>query len=1121
MAKIKLKTSEKVAPMIYAYTTPGVVYHDGWTKIGYTERDVDTRIREQTQTVDIKAHKEWQDLAIFSDGKTRFTDKEFHSYLAKNDIQRKDPQPDSEGCPEWFYISGDESYALFGKFRRDQGVLQTLGVIPYVLRHEQKKAVQQTKDYFLDNSHKAECLWNAKPRFGKTLSTYDLCKALPDINKILIVTNRPAIANSWYDDYVKFLGTESGYYFVSNVDGLKDKKYVLSREKYLDMIAVPNHKGCIEFVSLQDLKGSIYFGGMFDKLKEVSDLEWDILIIDEAHEGVDTYKTDVAFDHIKRRYTLHLSGTPFKALANDKFPPKAIYNWTYADEQKAKHEWDATNEEENPYANLPQLNLLTYKMSDIIRDKVEQGADFDNDGQNEAFCWDLNEFFDTNASGEFIHGDAVDKFLDALTKQEKFPFSTDDLRKELKHTLWLLKYVSSAKALAKKLQNHEVFKNYTVVLAAGDGRIDNEGNPDDLYEFDKNLKNSYDKVVNAIKHNDRTITISVGQLTTGITIPQWTAVMMLSNVKSPALYMQSAFRAQNPCLFNEGGESCRKQNAYVFDFDPARTLTIVEEFANDLLSDTANGRGDSDTRKQHVRELLNFFPVYGEDDEGEMIELDAEKVLSIPRAIHAKEVVRRGFMSNFLFQNVGNIFNAPKEVLNILQKFEPVREPIGIKKETKDELNIDKDGNVSIPEEQIIGTANDVFGEKIYGDIEQSLIDTVATIQKENENSHKKDEKLNALLEAFHTNITDTLVKTAKDNYGGNLSKSTQQALVRKINTTADTFVKKQYGNYQINSNKLENERYKEIENSKQAGNVHRIAEINTKFDEKKKEIEQNFMSSIQSEVKNVIDNAGRTIVEAVETDKNEKQRYSLMENVRDHLRGFSRTIPSFLMAYGDENTTLENFDNIIPDEVFKEVTSISLDDFRKLRDGFDFIDENGGRNHYNGFFDSIVFNDSIKEFLKKKEELSNYFDDTSKEDIFDYIPPQKTNQIFTPKKVVKEMVDNLEKENPGCFDDQNHTFIDLYMKSGLYITEIVKRLFRSEKMKVLYPDEKVRLNHIFEKQVYGLAPTEIIYRIASTFILGFSKEITINKHNLRKFDALPDAQSGTLESKLDKIFNQ
>lgn len=278
-------------------------------------------------------------------------------------------------------------------------------------------------------------------------------------------------------------------------------------------------------------------------------------------------------------------------------------------------------------------------------------------------------------------------------------------------------------------------------------------------------------------------------------------------------------------------------------------------------------------------------------------------------------------------------------------------------------------------------------------------------------------------------------------------------------------------------------------------------------------------MSSIQSEVKNVIDNAGRTIVDVVETDKKEKQKDSLMDNVRDHLRGFSRTIPSFLMAYGDENTTLENFDQIIPNKVFKEVTSISLDDFRKLRDGFDYVDENGENKHYNGFFDSVVFNDSIKEFLKKKQDLANYFDDNSKEDIFDYIPPQKTNQIFTPKKVVKEMVDNLEKENPGCYDDPNHTFIDLYMKSGLYIAEIVKKLYRSSNMKKLYPNDADRLSHIFAKQVYGLAPTEIIYRIAKSFILGFSKDIKIDKHNLKQFDSLPFAQDGTLEQKLDEVF--
>jgi len=1121
MAKINVKTAQPVIPMIYAYTTPGIVYHDGWTKIGYTERDVDLRIKEQTQTANIIAKKEWQDIAIFFDGKTRFTDKEFHAYLSKNDIERKEPQPDSEGCPEWFKISGEQSHYLFFKFRSDMGILQSLNAIPYNLRNEQKQAVTKTCDYFLANDN-AEYLWNAKPRFGKTLSAYDLCIKLK-AEKVLIVTNRPAIANSWYDDYVKFLGTQSNYYFVSNVDALKEKKYVLSRDKYQKYVLdTAEPKGCIEFVSLQDLKGSIHFGGYFDKLGEVAELEWDVLIIDEAHEGVDTYKTDIAFDKIKRKFTLHLSGTPFKALANEKFPESAIFNWTYADEQEAKKNWDAACEEENPYANLPQLNLFTYKMSDIVLDRAIQGADFNEDGENEAFCWDFNEFFVTNASGNFVHDKEVDRFLDALTTQEKFPFSTEELRSELNHTLWLLKYVSSAKALARKLNAHPVFgKNYKVVLAAGDGKVDNEGNFTD--KNDEPIKKSYDKVVDAIKNNAKTITISVGQLTTGITIPEWTAVMMLSNVKSPALYMQAAFRAQNPCLFNINGEQFRKKNCYVFDFDPARTLTIVEEFANDLLADTANGKGDSDMRKQNVRELLNFFPVYAEDADGEMIELDAEKVLSIPRAIHAKEVVRRGFMSNFLFQNIGNIFNAPQEVLDIIQKFEPVNEPVGVNPETKGDLNIDDSGNVSIPNETVIGIASDIFGEKLYGEIADELVSVVEDIQAETQNKpkSKKDEMLDRLLDAFHTGITDSLVQTASENYGGELSRSTQQSLIRKINSTADTFVKKQYGDLQIKANTLENERKKAKDAAISSGELGTVADIDRHFDEKKKAIQSEFLENIQEQVKTVIDNAGKTIVEAVETDKQEKKKNEIEDNIRNHLRGFSRTIPSFIMAYGDENTTLENFDKIIPDEVFKEVTSISLDEFRQLRDGFDFDDENGNTQHYNGFFDSVVFDDSIKEFLRLKVKLANYFEDEQTEDIFDYIPPQKTNQIFTPKKVVRKMVDALETENPGCFDNPDNTFADLYMKSGLYITEIVKRLFRSEKMKSLYPDEAERLNHIFAKQVYGCAPTEIIYRIAMAFILGFSDEIEIRGNNLRMLDTLPYAQNGTLEQKLDEIFNK
>lgn len=557
-----IQTAKDVVPMIYAYTTPEIARHDGWVKIGYTERDVETRIQEQAHTIDAKVQLEWRGNALYEDGSGEcFKDTDFHAYLRKLGIEQ---DPDANN--EWFHITGPDSRLKFFDFKENRGQMTDFPtVIPYKLRQEQEDAVAQTLAY--REAHKnGEFLWNAKPRFGKTLSVYDFCKKA-GARTVLIVTNRPAIANSWYEDYTKFLGRESGYVFVSEVEGLKGKPGVLTRSEYQHLVIDLDDEEdgkCIEFVSLQDMKGSKYFSSHgIDKLREVADMDWDVLVIDEAHEGVDTYKTDVAFDHIKRHFTLHLSGTPFKALANNKFADDAIYNWTYADEQRAKRDWDASAEEENPYEKLPRLNLFTYQMSEIIRDELKQGIEVDE--QKSAYAFDLNEFFSTNSKG-FVHDASVDKFLDALTLLEKYPFSTPELRDELKHTFWLMDRVDSAKEMAKKLKNHPIFKDYEIVLAAGDGKLDE----------DVEIKKSYDRVKDAIAENDKTITLSVGQLTTGVTIKEWTAVLMLSNVKSPALYMQAAFRAQNPCMFKKGSRYARKENAYVFDFDPARTLTILK-----------------------------------------------------------------------------------------------------------------------------------------------------------------------------------------------------------------------------------------------------------------------------------------------------------------------------------------------------------------------------------------------------------------------------------------------------------------------------------------------------------------------------------------------------------------
>ena len=1123
MAAINIKTSSKVTPQCYAYTTPGVPAHDGWTKIGFTERDVETRIKEQTHTVGVEPKLCWHMRAAFmTEPYGTFTDKDFHAYLKKLEVPR-------EAGTEWFQIDPNIARGNFIDFAQNHGVVSEKdadAVIPYKLRDEQAKAVQKTVEYF-GGWENAEFLWNAKPRFGKTLSAYDLCMKLGAQN-ILIVTNRPAIANSWYQDYETFFGPQSGYLFVSNVDGIKNRKFVYSREEYLDKLD-DSVKGCIEFVSLQDLKGSIYFGGRFDKLSEISaekGLTWDILIVDEAHEGVDTYKTDTAFNHIKRKWTLHLSGTPFKALANDKFPESAIYNWTYADEQKKKRDWDASSEIENPYANLPRLSLFTYQMSDIVRNRLERGIELAEDDVEE-FAFDLNEFFATNESGKFIHDADVDKFLDALTRQEKFPFSTPELRDELKHTFWILNRVASAKALAKKLKLHPVFKDYEVILAAGDGKLDDD---------DENEK-SFDKVTKAIKKYDKTITLSVGQLTTGVTIPEWTAVLMLSNMASPALYMQAAFRAQNPCLFTDSdGNTYRKQNAYVFDFDPARTLTIFEQFANDLIPETSGDKGDFDSRKRHVRELLNFFPVYGEDEEGSMIELDAEKVLTIPRRIHAREVVERGFMSNFLFANISGIFGAPREIIDIINNMQALEEPkalvpAAVDETTADALNLNENGEVEIPKEQIIGTASTLFGDKVYADVEDQLAAAVEEIQKNVEMTpNPKKDELKELRDRFAKPIADTLIDSAKEQYGRDLRKSTQNQLERKIQETTETVVNREYGDYVIRDNQLIkecNDRIYEAQNS--GASMAEITKIDEEYSAKRMQGYRDMVDNIKEKLHSdeTVKKAAETIVKTVETEKLKAEKDSIEGNVRDHLRGFSRTIPAFLMAYGDENTTLANFDALVPEDVFWEVTvnpqngqGVTLDQFRMLRDGGDYTTESGEKKHFDGhLFDEVVFNDAVQEFMKKRAELANYFEPDQKGDIFDYIPPQRTNQIFTPKKVVKDMVDRLEQENPGCFDDPEATFADLYMKSGMYITEIVTRLYQSTRMQELYPDNAERLNHIFAKQVYGCAPTEIIYRICLRYILGFSTEIHIEKNNIRLCDALEYAKNGTLEVEMEKLF--
>lgn len=264
-------------------------------------------------------------------------------------------------------------------------------------------------------------------------------------------------------------------------------------------------------------------------------------------------------------------------------------------------------------------------------------------------------------------------------------------------------------------------------------------------------------------------------------------------------------------------------------------------------------------------------------------------------------------------------------------------------------------------------------------------------------------------------------------------------------------------------------------------------ARVNREHDKRLTEARHEFVQGLRDTRDGLLRTAGETVVREVETARREAKRDDIQNGVKEHLRGFTRTIPSFLMAYGG-----------------------------------DFIDrETGETRHFDGnLFDETVFDDSVREFLRLRGKLANYFDETQEEDIFDYVPPQQTNQIFTPKRVVRDMVDMLETETPGCFDDPTHTFADLYMKSGLYIAEIVRRLFNSAAMRAAIPDDGERLRHILERQVFGAAPSQIIYQIATHYILGAHDEIGRGcDHNFRCADTAQLAKEGTLVDWVEREF--
>lgn len=1141
-------------PKIYAYQllNPGVKDH--WIKIGYTTRDVHRRIKEQTTTVGLKYKLLWSHPALYipkhPKAGTYFHDTDFHHYLAYT----KDIPRSAQGKEFFYYKNPHQSEMDFKTFREGLELdADDFVPTPITLRAEQEDAISKTLGYL--NAHKGNTqkgvsfLWNAKPRFGKTLTAYHLLLRLLEaghkLRRVLILTWRPAVIQGWFDDFACHIYHKSDFAFVvsDNNDLLKaplpkgahPKSRPLTRDGFLEQYNKGKQK-MLAFFSLQDVQGAKVFGGKHDKLEWMRG-GWDVIIIDEAHEGVDTERTQDVLYNIHAPLTLHLSGTPFRALAKGDFDAANTYEWGYLDEQIAKHTWSA--DAPNPYAALPSLSLFCYQISDVLATTLREGTKAREGHADIAF--DLNEFFATD-DGKFRYEADVNRWLNTLLSGENYPFSTPSSREALRHTLWVLERVDSAKAMQDLLKKHPVFEHYEVILAAGDG-TDADGVKPTQKEGP-----ALTRVKNAIKTSDdkgekgRTITLTVGQLTTGVTIPQWSAVFMLSNLQAPSLYMQAAFRAQNPHRYylpaSEGSKEHQEENApvavdktraFVFDFDPSRALALFDRIANDLhhgidapTRPSASTRplessDDSTQRNDNIAQLLNFFPVIARDGAGKMVELNPTQILGLPRQLKAQEVVKASFISNLLFANINQVF-ASKQDQGIIQKIRLPKNPDNKKKETPlvDEcLHLDDAGNVVVDKDEV----RQLTGLFDHADYFRTKVQDAPTFDL-TQATHKE----------IQAQVKDTMafVDEGINKVANKLRLSSKQTkdIKNKIAQRQTKQLKDARQDYKLLECEAIKARDQALSEAKTAP-PHEQTLLRQNADEMHRKALKHAKELLDKSTDQALNaqTVAEQITQALVQTKDENTRLDSVSAIREHLRGFARTIPLFLMAYGDEHTTLARFDTLVDPEDFLNITGIRVDEFVTLRDA--------------GYFDAEVFDASVRIFFDQKNALAHYFNvgldeanaykadpapsaplhcpidarmhafdrnKTHANSIFDFIPQQRNNMVFTSPPAVSAHLDQLERMNPTLFSQPDARFLDPYMKSGLYLAEVVRRLNRG--LVDVISDPKARIAHIFAHQVYGCAPSRTIQSIAKRFLLDFDTQGIVKVHNLIHFDTEPLAKA-------------
>lgn len=631
------------------------------------------RIDEQTKTADVDYTLVWSILAVKPDLEVpgrylSYRDYEVHSVLMRSGFGKSFARNDKKSG-EWFEASIDDvKNAVTALISGNDSISNTnSSSLKITLRDEQKAAVKETLKVFRKGSidDPKDFLWNAIMRFGKTLTTYALVKELDDVSKVLIMTHRPVVLDGWYEDFGKSFDSDSEWRFGSKKKGDSWDK-VKTAKKFFYFASIQDLRGSFADESeLEGIEGEDLTNALFAKNSELFGTDFDLVVLDESHEGTQTGLAELVNSNLRAKYKLHLSGTPFNII--DGFEGGEVYSWSYTDEQKASEDWDHKYSEwlvnpsaeypgdVNPYGKLPRMEIRNLWINDLF--KTHAAVDPTTTQFNFA------KFFEVDRSKltagkvyddfhQFTNVAAIDELLNHMTQNDEhgalevetgeakvdhrnWPFSRDNSKRDFAHTFWVVPTVEAAVSLHERLNVHPGFSDFAVVNATGD----NDGG------------DALAAVKKAIKENDRTITLSVGKLTTGTTVPEWTAVFMLSNMRSPMLYMQTIFRVKSSGSLADGRQ---KDVGYVFDFAPDRSLEMISQ----SVAKTASRRpGYADltlaekdeVEREEMEEMLKYLPVISYEG-NRFIKADTSKLMQTLHKVYIGRAVDSGFYDPKLFK---------------------------------------------------------------------------------------------------------------------------------------------------------------------------------------------------------------------------------------------------------------------------------------------------------------------------------------------------------------------------------------------------------------------------------------------------------------------------------------